>query len=89
MQAGLNSAKSNKRQKKAFTAEEDQLINFIVKSLGNKHWDMIATFVKGRTAKLCRDRYMNYLKPGLTNIEWTQQEDNLLLELFFCFTQFI
>lgn len=85
MQAALNSAQSSKRQKKAFTVEEDQLINFIVKSLGSKHWDMIATFVKGRTAKQCRDRYMNYLKPGLTNIEWTQQEDNLLLELYIKF----
>ena len=72
----------NKRRKVAFTKKEDQLINHFVNLLGTKKWPLIAKFVRGRTAKQCRDRYMNYLKPGLSNIEWTQKEDDLLLELY-------
>lgn len=73
---------SNKRTKKAFTEKEDQLINFFVNLIGTKKWSSIAKYVNGRTAKQCRDRYMNYLKPGLTNIEWKQEEDDLLLDLY-------
>lgn len=72
----------NKRQKVAFTQKEDQLIIHYVNLFGTKKWTLIANFVKGRTSKQCRDRYMNYLKPGLSNIEWTQKEDDLLLELY-------
>ena len=82
MQTNSRSSKVSKREKKTFSREEDNLINFVVTAFGNRNWEMIATFVKGRTAKQCRDRYMNYLKPGLTNIEWTQSEDDLIIELY-------
>ncbi|KAK8881949.1 hypothetical protein M9Y10_044587 [Tritrichomonas musculus] len=82
MQTNSSSSKVSKREKKTFSREEDNLINFVVTTFGNRNWEMIATFVKGRTAKQCRDRYMNYLKPGLTNIEWTQSEDDLIIELY-------
>ena len=73
---------TNKRTKIAFTAKEDQLINHYVNLIGTKKWTFIAKHVEGRTAKQCRDRYMNYLKPGLSNIEWTQEEDDYLLDLY-------
>lgn len=76
-----SSKKKNKRRKIAFTPEEDQQISFYVNLFGTKKWSLIANYVKGRTAKQCRDRYMNNLKPGLSTIEWTQNEDDLLLEL--------
>lgn len=82
MQANLNSSKNNKRPKKTFTPEEDQTINLVVRLFGNRNWEMISTFLKGRTAKQCRDRYMNYLRPEFENIEWTQIEDDLILELY-------
>lgn len=72
----------SKRPKVAFTHEEDQTIIHYVNLLGTKKWISIAKFVNGRTAKQCRDRYVNYLKPGLTNIEWTKKEDDVLIELF-------
>lgn len=70
-----------KRSKKPFTKEEDQLINSFVKLIGTRKWAFIAKHVSGRTAKQCRDRYMNYLKPGLSKNEWTKKEDKSLLEL--------
>lgn len=71
-----------KRTKVSFTAQEDQLINYFVNLIGTKKWTFIAKHVEGRTAKQCRDRYMNYLKPGLSNIEWTQDEDDFLFDLY-------
>lgn len=82
MQSYFSFPKACKREKKIFTPEEDKLVNFVVAVFGDRNWDYIATFIKGRTAKQCRDRYMNYLKPGLTNYEWTQSEDELILELY-------
>lgn len=71
-----------KRPKVPFTKKEDQLINYFVNLIGTKKWASIAKFINGRTAKQCRDRYVNYLKPGITNIEWTKKEDDLLIELY-------
>lgn len=71
-----------KRSKILFTAEEDQIITKYVNLIGIQKWPLIAKYVPGRTAKQCRDRYMNYLKPGLSNIEWTNSEDELLLQLY-------
>lgn len=71
-----------KKTRKPFSPAEDQIINFTVSIIGTKQWPMIAKFVKGRTSKQCRDRYMNYLKPGLSVNEWTTEEDNFLLDLY-------
>ena len=58
-----------KRPRVSFTQKEDQKISFFVNIIGTNKWSMIAKFVKNSTAKQCRDRYMNYLKPGLCNID--------------------
>lgn len=73
---------SKKRIRIPFTDEEDKIINNFVKLTGGKNWIFIAHFVPGRTAKQCRDRYTNYLKPGLINNEWTEKDDELLIELY-------
>lgn len=72
----------NKRVKKHFTAEEDQTIKHFVQIIGSKKWSFIANFVPGRTAKQCRDRYMNNLKPEIEKVDWSQKEDNLLIDLY-------
>ncbi|KAK8898281.1 hypothetical protein M9Y10_000560 [Tritrichomonas musculus] len=65
-----------------FTSEEDKNIIFCVSYVGTKNWGFVSNFVKGRTPKQCRDRYMNYLKPEFSHTEWTQKEDKYLLELY-------
>ncbi len=42
-------------------------------------WDEIATFVPGRTGKQCRERYVHHLAPGLRTVEWTAEEEGVLL----------
>ena len=36
----------------------------------------------GRTARQCRDRWVNYLNPALSDKEWTKDEDDLLLDMY-------
>lgn len=71
--------------KRKFTPEEDSKICELVKQLGPRNWDLIATEVPGRTGRQCRDRYQNYLIPGYFNGQWTQEED---ARLYMKFIQF-
>jgi hypothetical protein len=36
----------------------------------------------GRSGRQCRDRYRNYLCPGITTDQWTAEEDNLLRQKY-------
>lgn len=65
-----------------FSTEEDERLNNLVKELGAKKWKAIAQRMPGRTAKQCRDRYCDYLNPSYLNSEWTQDEDQLLIEKY-------
>ena len=70
---------STKRQK--FTPLEDERILSLVCQFGCLNWLTIATFLPGRTAKQCRDRYYNYLQEPQTNEPWKTYEDEILLTL--------
>lgn len=69
-------------QRVLFKKEEDEKIMNLVKIFGTKHWDIVAQFIEGRTAKQCHDRYSNYLIPGFFQGEWSEEEDSLLIELY-------
>lgn len=65
-------------QRKKFSDSEDQQLRCLVATFGTKNWDCVALYMPGRTGRQCRDRYRNYLVPGLFNGEWTKEEDKLL-----------
>ena len=69
----------NKRN--LFTKEEDEKIKEIVRNIG-EDWSVVSKHLHGRTPKQCHDRYMNYLREGLTTNPWTQSEDDLLMKLY-------
>lgn len=68
-----------KQRRFAFTPEEDARLHTIVQ-IYHENWKAIASFMGTRTPRQCRERYLNYLAPGLVNDRWTSQEDQLLLE---------
>lgn len=68
--------------RKKFTAEEDERLRELVQRKGAKKWNVIASYMPGRTGRQCRDRYHNYLVPGFFHGEWTQSEDDLLREKY-------
>eukprot|EP00924_Labyrinthula_sp_SR-Ha-C_P008047 snap_masked-scaffold_11-processed-gene-1.37-mRNA-1 protein AED:0.26 eAED:0.26 QI:0/-1/0/1/-1/1/1/0/366 len=66
--------------KGSWSAEEDKQMLAAVEIYKND-WKMIASQVKGRTAKQCRDRFRLKLDPNINHGPWTPEEDELLLKL--------
>ena len=77
-----NTVGSEGIQRSRFTKEEDELLKQLVNSPKQLKWSEIARYLNNRTARQCRERYNNYLRPNLINGPWTKEEDDLLLELF-------
>ena len=71
-----------KTQRRKFTPEEDETLRNLVAENGPHKWDMIAILMPGRTGRQCRDRYQNYLCPGINKDMWTHEEEMLLLEKY-------
>ena len=63
-----------------WTVGEDQLVLNTVGE-GVTRWSDVALRVPGRTAKQCRERWMNSLNPSLKKAPWSTSEDKLLLSL--------
>lgn len=69
-------------QKGRFTAAEDELIvAAVADDIADINWVEVASKVKGRTPKQCRERWQNSLDPSLTKRkDWSADEDALLRE---------
>jgi hypothetical protein len=65
-----------------FTLEEDDKLRTLVSQFGTRHWESIAQYLPGRTARQCRDRYKNYLLESLVAAPWSADEDQLLRQKF-------
>ena len=65
-----------------FTLEEDILLYNTALAFGMKQWTVVARFFKDRTAKQLRDRFQNYLNPGIYLRRWTNEEDEMLLNKY-------
>ncbi len=55
-----------------FTRNEDKKLAGLVKKYAD--WNKIASEMKGRTSKECRERWQDYLNPNLSS-KWPQSED--------------
>jgi hypothetical protein len=67
--------------KGSWTREEDQAIIEFVKHEGTKNWAQLAARLSGRVGKQCRERWRNHLDPDVNREAWTEQEDQILIEL--------
>ena len=46
-------------------------------------WSEIATKLNtGRHGKQCRDRWQNYLRPGIKKGDWTRDEEELIKDMY-------
>ncbi|KAK8835019.1 hypothetical protein M9Y10_031757 [Tritrichomonas musculus] len=61
-----------------FTKQEDEYLLSLTRRYGPKRWKFIANQIPGKTGRQCRDRYVNYLRDGIGNHPWTEDEDYLL-----------
>lgn len=47
------------------------------------YWiDVALAMRNGRTAKQCRDRWQNYLRPGIKKGHWTKAEEVQIREMY-------
>ena len=65
-----------------FSEREDEQLKKLVSEYGDQDWKIIADCLGSRTPRQCRERYKNYLMPGIVNGEWTEVEDKLLQDKY-------
>mmetsp|Transcript_5522 Transcript_5522/g.20132 ORF Transcript_5522/g.20132 Transcript_5522/m.20132 type:complete len:430 (+) Transcript_5522:105-1394(+) len=70
----------NGRSRK-WTQEEDALVRSMVKEQGTGSWVKIANALGNKTPKQVHARYRDYLRPGIREEQWTNEELLKLTEL--------
>ncbi len=86
--------KMERAPRRAWTHEEDEKIKTIIMEfmyknrykygdyfIGPISWPDISKAMGTRTARQCKDRYLNYLSSSIPK-PWTQQEDDMLNEKY-------
>jgi hypothetical protein len=68
------------RRKLRFSPKEDAVIMSAKMADPPESWNTIAKRLKRRTARQCRDRWMQYLAPEINSGPWTPEEDQLLVD---------
>ncbi|KAK8870693.1 hypothetical protein M9Y10_008580 [Tritrichomonas musculus] len=68
-----------KSKKFKFTKSEDTQLYNLVKLYGENDWRTIADQMPYRTPRQCRERWTNYVNPGLNKKPWSISEDMCLL----------
>ena len=63
-----------------WTDSEDKLVCELVVLHGQKKWSFIAKQLHGRLGKQCRERWYNHLNPDIKKCEWTEEEDNAIVD---------
>lgn len=63
-----------------WTPEEDAKVVALVTKYGQKKWSTIASELKGRLGKQCRERWYNHLNPNINKGEWTEEEDRIIID---------
>ncbi|KAL1530931.1 hypothetical protein AB1Y20_001822 [Prymnesium parvum] len=67
--------------KRLWAPEEDALLLQLVQQIGPRRWSTIASRLPGRVGKQCRERWHNHLCPSVKKEDWTDEEDQLIMEL--------
>lgn len=73
---------SKRIRRNRFSPEEDRKLRQLVGNKKAPNWNEIAYNMENRSARQCRERYINYLRVDLTTKRWTKEEDLILLDMF-------
>jgi len=66
-------------ERRKWTTEEDEQLIRLIEKYGTKNWRVIATHLKERLPKQCRERWINHLDPSIIKGKLTEDEWNLVL----------
>jgi len=76
-----NMGQRSKRKRGPWSHEEDQYLLQLIDQLGASNWVRIANMVQYRSAKQCRERYHQNLKPSLNHGPITPEEGEVIERL--------
>lgn len=63
-----------------WTIQEDDMVTMLVNRYGLKKWSLVASHLKGRLGKQCRERWYNHLNPVIKKDAWTNAEDDIIMK---------
>ena len=66
--------------RRPFTVEEDARLIDIMNKGDFINWEIVAQQMGDRSSRQCRERWVNYLSPGIRTDPWTDYEDRLLVQ---------
>jgi len=67
-------------ERRKWVPEEDDKLTKLVKKYGTKNWRIIASHLKGRLPKQCRERWINHLDPSIVKGRLTEKEWKIVLD---------
>jgi hypothetical protein len=65
----------------AWTQEEDDTLVKVVSIQGPGQWAVVASHLRGRSGKQCRERWHNQLNPDICKEPWSEEEDRVIQEM--------
>lgn len=71
-----------KSHKSKFTKEDDRLLMELVNGMDPVDWAVVASKMRNRNSRQCRERWQNYLNPSLVQSEWSPEDDGLILQKY-------
>jgi len=67
-------------ERRKWSQEEDEHLIKLIKKYGTKNWRVVASHLKDRLPKQCRERFINHLDPAIVKGKLTDAEWNIVLE---------
>ena len=64
-----------------WTNIEDEVLKASVSKYGRHHWARVSSLLARKTPKQCKARWFEWLDPSIRKIEWSKEEDEMLLHL--------
>jgi len=65
---------SSKAERRKWSREEDKQLNVFISKHGTSNWKLAASMYQDRTAKQCRERWINHLDPAIVKGKLSQEE---------------
>lgn len=75
-------APAKKITRRKFTPEEDEILKNLVATFGPTDWQTISQHLVGRNPRQCRERWKHYISPEVVTGNWTDEENQLLLQKY-------
>jgi hypothetical protein len=67
-------------ERRKWVPEEDEKLSKLVKKYGTKNWRIIASHLRGRLPKQCRERWINHLDPIIVKGRLTEKEWKVVMD---------